>query len=65
MELSPEALTAGLAQLGYVRKEGLGEEGEFMVKGDTLVVYPATFEYPLRVELSHDRISRFYWRYIL
>ncbi|MFH1791544.1 MAG: DEAD/DEAH box helicase [Candidatus Omnitrophota bacterium] len=53
-----EELSRKLAELGYSRKQGIAEEGDFSVKGDVVMVYPATFEYPLRIEVSGDVVGR-------
>lgn len=46
-----------LTRFGYTRVGGIAEEGDFSVKGENLFIFPATFEYPIRVELSNDRVS--------
>jgi len=45
-----------LADFGYIRRAQVGSEGEFAGRGGILDVFPATFEYPLRVEWDGDRI---------
>ncbi|MCQ9206353.1 MAG: transcription-repair coupling factor [Omnitrophica bacterium] len=46
-----------LTRFGYTRVNGIAEEGDFSVKGENLFIFPATFEYPIRVELSNDLVS--------
>ena len=46
-----------LTHLGYNRVGAVTEEGDFSVKGENLFIFPATFEYPIRVELFNDKVE--------
>lgn len=56
-ELDLEETYRTLAQFGYARVGGIAEEGDFSVKGENLFVFPATFEYPIRIELSASEVE--------
>jgi len=51
-------LTSRLVSLGYKRLQGIAEIGDFTVKGDTVLIYPATFEYPVRIQFSDDSVEK-------
>lgn len=53
LEEAYEALT----KFGYKRLNAITEEGDFSVKGENLFVFPATFEYPIRIELSGEKVE--------
>ncbi|MBN1526890.1 MAG: hypothetical protein JW919_04830, partial [Candidatus Omnitrophica bacterium] len=53
-----EKLSAQLVEYGYRACKRVSEQGDFARLGDTITVYPATFEYPLRLELAHDRVEK-------
>ncbi len=57
-EINLEKLSLGLVEYGYRACKKAAEEGDFSRIGDTLTVYPVTFEYPLRIELEQDRVER-------
>jgi len=46
-----------LTEFGYKRVSGIAEEGDFSQKGENLFIFPATFEYPIRIELSNNRVD--------
>jgi len=48
---------SSLISLGYKRKEGIYEQGDFTVKGGNIILFAATFEYPLRIETNADIIE--------
>jgi len=50
-------ITADLDRAGYVRCRNISLEGDYSLTGDTLVIYPVTFEYPVRIDLSMDRVN--------
>ena len=41
----------------YTRCRKVSGEGDFSLTGETLVVYPATFEYPVRIEIFDDLVE--------
>ena len=47
-----------LVDIGYTRSGGIAEVGDFSVRGENIFVFPATFEYPLRIELSGNKIEK-------
>ena len=47
-----------LVGFGYTRRQGITEQGDVSVRGENILLYPATFEYPLRIELSGDIIEK-------
>ncbi len=57
-ELDTERLAKDLVEYGYHGVKRVAEEGDFARLGDTVTVYPITFEYPLRIELSGSRVER-------
>ena len=57
-DIDVEKLSAGLVEYGYQAVKKVSEEGDFARLGDTVTVYPVTFEYQLRIELLHDKVTR-------
>lgn len=57
-EIDTEHVASSLVEYGYHAVKRVAEEGDFSRLGDTLTVYPLTFEYPLRIELLQDRVER-------
>lgn len=57
-DIDIEKLASDLVEYGYRGCKRVSEEGDFSRLGDTLTIYPLTFEYPLRIELLHDRVER-------
>jgi transcription-repair coupling factor (superfamily II helicase) len=47
-----------LVEYGYHSVKKAAEEGDFSVLGDTLTVYPVTFQYPLKIELSVSTVEK-------
>lgn len=45
-----------LSDFGYKRVAAITEEGDFSAKGENIFIFPATFEYPVRIELFHDTV---------
>jgi len=56
-ELDTERLSAQLVEYGYKRVKRTTEEGDFSVLGETVTVYPVTFQYPVRIELSEKKVE--------
>ncbi len=52
-----EATYSALSELGYKRVSFVTCQGDFSVKGENLFIFPATFEYPIRIELFHDKVE--------
>ncbi len=57
-EIDVEKLSERLVEYGYHACKRVAEEGDFARLGDTITIYPLTFEYPLRVELTDTRVER-------
>lgn len=57
-DLDADKLAAKLVEYGYNGCRRVSEEGDFSRLGDTITIFPLTFEYPLRLELLHDRLER-------
>ena len=45
-----------LDKYGYSRCKKISIEGDYSLVGDVLVVYPVTFEYPVRIDLSGGKV---------
>ncbi len=56
-ELCFEELARELVNRGYARLEGMDGPGTFMLRGDTLDLYPANLTYPIRAEFFGDEID--------
>lgn len=57
-EIDIEKLSLDLAGYGYRACKRVSEEGDFARLGDTITIYPVTFEYPLRIELlDNNRVE--------
>ena len=46
-----------LTEFGYKRVGAITEEGDFSAKGENIFVFPATFDYPIRIELFHNEVE--------
>ncbi len=46
-----------LTEFGYTRVGAITEEGDFSAKGENIFIFPVTFEYPIRIELFHDKVE--------
>lgn len=54
------AVLQALVEFGYRRLEACSEEGDCARRGGTVDVFPFTFELPIRIEFSADRIESIY-----
>ncbi len=50
-------ITEKLLKLGYTGTDQIFEEGDFSAKGDVLIIYPASFEYPVRIDLAFEKVN--------
>jgi len=57
-EIDVEKLASKLVEYGYRGCKRVSEEGDFARLGDTITIYPLTFEYPLRIELLHNKVEK-------
>ncbi len=44
-------LTGKLDEFGYVRSRQVNVEGDYSITGETVIIYPVTFEYPIRIDI--------------
>jgi transcription-repair coupling factor (superfamily II helicase) len=49
-------ITVFLERHGYSRTKKVSEEGDYSLVGETLVIFPVTFEYPLRIDLTDGKV---------
>lgn len=57
-EIDVEKLARDLIEYGYRFVKRVAEEGDFSRLGEAVTIYPVTFEYPLRIELSQNRVEK-------
>jgi transcription-repair coupling factor (superfamily II helicase) len=57
-KIDMDELAARLVEYGYSACKRVAEEGDFSRLGDSITIYPATFEYPLRIEFSQDAVAK-------
>ena len=57
-QIDLEDLAAKLVEYGYRSCKRIMEEGDFARLGDSLSVYPPTFEYPLRIEVGEKGVEK-------
>ncbi len=57
VETDPERLIQALSEFGYQRRDQVMEEGEFSRRGGIIDIFPATFELPIRLDFSGDKVS--------
>ncbi len=57
-ELDLERLAGRLVEYGYKAARRAAEEGDFSRLGGAITIYPPTFQYPLRIELSGKAVER-------
>jgi len=57
-EIDTESFAEALVKCGYKRLKGISREGDFSVKGEAILVFPAMFDYPVRIELDGNIVSR-------
>jgi transcription-repair coupling factor (superfamily II helicase) len=50
------AIKGFLEHHGYNRVKKVSGEGEYSIVGEAIVIFPVTFEYPLRLDVSGDKI---------
>ncbi len=56
--LDIDGLSSKLVEYGYVHCKRIAERGDFARLGESIIVYPATFEYPIRIELSGEKVDK-------
>jgi len=50
-------LVKTLETFGYSRCEKISIEGDYSLKGETFIIYPVTFEFPVRVDIFDDQVG--------
>jgi len=56
-ELDYKFLASQLAGYGYERREMISEPGDFSMRGGIIDIFPPTFEGPVRIELSGNKVE--------
>ena len=56
-EIRLEEILSSLTGLGYKRQDSAREEGDFSSRGETLDIFPAAFECPVRIILDYNKIE--------
>ena len=46
-----------LVVLRYIKRKSVSQEGEFSTKGEILIIYPANFDSPIRIDFDFNTIS--------
>ncbi|MFZ5800976.1 MAG: transcription-repair coupling factor [Candidatus Omnitrophota bacterium] len=60
LKIDLDGLAAILCDFGYHRQKTVVEERDFAVRGAVVDVFPAGFEYPVRLELDLDQVRSIY-----
>jgi transcription-repair coupling factor (superfamily II helicase) len=55
--IDTEEVVRVLDKFGYTRCKRISAEGDFSLVGETLIIYPVTFEYPVRIDIYSSRIK--------
>lgn len=53
--LQDDIVTA-LDKYGYTRCRKVSTEGDYSLAGESLIIYPVTFEYPVRIDLAGEKV---------
>jgi len=56
-ELDYKALASQLVDYGYERRSMISETGDFSMRGGIIDIFPPTFEGPVRIELSANKVE--------
>ncbi|MFC1548417.1 transcription-repair coupling factor [Candidatus Omnitrophota bacterium] len=51
-----DEIVASLDKYAYTRCRKVSVEGDYSLLGETFIIYPVTFEYPIRIDLSGGKI---------
>ena len=54
--VDPKEVVRFLDKYGYTRCRKVSIEGDYSLVGEVLIVYPVTFEYPVRIDLSEGKV---------
>lgn len=55
--VAPDEVIRCLDKFGYSRCRKISIEGDYSLTGETLIIYPATFEYPVRMDISAGKVK--------
>ncbi len=56
-EVNYKSLARELVEYGYQRCKGISEAGDFSMRGGIIDIFPPTFEGPVRIELSGNKVK--------
>jgi len=56
-DVSYNTLAKKLSEYGYERCQGISEPGDYSMRGSLIDIFPPTFEGPVRIELSGNKVS--------
>jgi len=56
-EVDYNSLARELVEYGYERRKGISESGDFSMRGGIIDIFPPTFEGPVRIELSGNKVK--------
>ena len=54
--IDADHIAGSLDRYGYSRCRKVSIEGDYSLVGESLIIYPATFEYPVRIDLARGRV---------
>ena len=46
-----------LDRFGYSRCRKISMEGDYSLTGEVIIIFPVTFEYPVRIDLSGEKVN--------
>jgi len=55
-DIDYNSLTRELTGYGYERRKGISEPGDYSMRGGIIDIFPPTFEGPVRIELSGNKV---------
>lgn len=55
--ISQDEAVKTLDKYGYQRCRKISSEGDYSLTGEVLIIFPVTFEYPLRIDLSGGKVK--------
>ncbi|MDP8230221.1 MAG: transcription-repair coupling factor [Candidatus Gorgyraea atricola] len=56
-DVNYNTLAKELSEYGYERCQGISEPGDYSMRGSIIDIFPPTFEGPVRIELSGNKVS--------
>ena len=55
-KIDQNAIVSQLDKYGYTRCRKVTSEGDYSLTGESLIIYPITFEYPIRIDLQEEKL---------